>query len=37
MLERVVTISISYFTMATELRLLAIRFAGSKEEAKELS
>ena len=30
MLQRVVHISISYFTMATELRLLALRLSGSK-------
>jgi hypothetical protein len=37
MLERVIDIAISYFTMATELRLLALREAGSKEAARESS
>jgi hypothetical protein len=37
MLQRVVNISISFFTMATELRLLAVKFAGSKEDARDLS
>lgn len=29
-LERVVNLSISYFTMATELRILAVRTSGGK-------
>jgi len=37
MLERVVNVSVSYFTMATELRILAFKSAGSKEEGEKSS
>lgn len=37
MLERVINISISYFTMATELRILAFKSSDSKEEGEKTS
>ena len=37
MLERIINISVSYFTMATELRLLAFKSAGSKEAGEKTS